>query len=73
MKVTPSTIALIKKWKINHKLLSAKMNMPKGTFNNKLNPNHPSLFSDEETTNLYKILGELKAELNVELSASSGI
>lgn len=39
--------------------------MPKGTFNNKLNPDHTAAFSDKELNQLCNILIELRTDLEV--------
>ena len=39
--------------------------MPKGTFNNKLNPDHTASFSDKELNQLCNILIELRNDLDV--------
>lgn len=41
------------------------MDMPKGTFNNKLNPDHSATFSDKELNQLCNILIELRTDLEV--------
>lgn len=55
---------IIDRWKLNRNLLASKMEMPKGTFNNKLNKNHSSTFSDDEWEKLKQILLDLRDELN---------
>jgi len=54
---------LIAKWKLNMGLLASKMNMPKGTFCNKLSPKHPTQFTDAEIIRLKMVLKELQADL----------
>lgn len=54
---------VIDKWKLNRNLLAEKMGMKKGTFNNKLNPKHPTQFSEEEIIRLKMILKELCADI----------
>lgn len=54
---------IIDKWKVNRALLASKMDMPKGTFNNKLSPVHPTQFSDKEVNKLCSILIELRTDL----------
>ena len=39
------------------------MNMPKGTFCNKLSPKHPTQFTDAEIIRLKIVLKELQADL----------
>ena len=65
--MTPATILLqiIDTWKVNRALLASKMNMPKGTFNNKLNPDHSASFTDKELNQLCNILIELRNDLDV--------
>lgn len=55
--------SFIDKWRINQAILAAKMGMLKGTFNNKLNPNHYTKFSELELKKLKGILLNLKNEL----------
>lgn len=54
---------LIEKWKVNKGLLASKMNMPLGTFCNKLNPKHSSSFNDNEIIRLKLILKDMGVEL----------
>lgn len=54
---------IIEKWKLNKNLLASKMGMPKGTFNNKLNPKHSSDFTEDELFKLKGILQELYDDL----------
>ena len=58
---------LIEKWKINKGLLAKKMNMPLGTFCNKLSPKHSTTFSEAELIQLKLVLKELRDELNEEV------
>lgn len=58
---------LIEKWKINKGLLAKKMNMPLGTFCNKLSPKHSTTFSEAELFQLKLVLKELRDELNEEV------
>jgi hypothetical protein len=55
---------VINKWKLNKGLLAKKMNMPLGTFCNKLNPKHTSNFSDEEMIRLKLVLKELNEDIS---------
>lgn len=55
---------LIEKWKINKSLLAKKMNMPLGTFCNKLSPKHTNNFSDAEIIQLKMVLKELRDDLS---------
>ena len=54
---------LINKWKLNKGLLAKKMNMPLGTFCNKLNSKHSSTFSDAEQMLLKLVLKELQDDI----------
>lgn len=54
---------LIEKWKLNKGLLAKKMNMPLGTFCNKLSPKHTSTFSDAEMVQLKLVLKELRDDI----------
>jgi len=56
---------IIDKWKLNRALLASKMGMPKGTFNNKLSPSHPTQFSDKELFQLKTILIQLREDLGI--------
>lgn len=55
---------LIEKWKLNKGHLASKMGMKKGTFNNKLNPKHPTQFRTGEKIKLRDILIEMKQDLD---------
>jgi hypothetical protein len=55
---------VINKWKLNKALLAFKMGMPKGTFNNKLNPTHASQFSNAEYLKLSFILADLSKDID---------
>ena len=55
---------LIQKWKLNKGHLAFKMGMKKGTFNNKLNPNHPTTFRTGEKIKLRDILIEMRVDLD---------
>lgn len=54
---------LIDKWKINRNMLADRMSMPKGTFNNKLSPNHTAKFTELELDKLKGILIEMRTDL----------
>lgn len=54
---------IIEKWKLNKGLLASKIEMPLGTFCNKLNPKHSASFSDAEIIRLKTVLKELCADL----------
>jgi hypothetical protein len=55
---------IFEKWKLNHNHFSALLNMPKGTFNNKLNPTHNSIFSNQELSILKENFKEMIKDLN---------
>lgn len=55
---------IIEKWKLNKGLLASKMEMPLGTFCNKLSPKHPTKFLDREIVRLKGILIELRNDLD---------
>ena len=55
---------IIEKWKVNKGLLASKMNMPLGTFCNKLSPKHTTKFTDAETIRLKMVLKEMGVELD---------
>jgi len=55
---------LIEKWKLNKGLLAKKMNMPLGTFCNKLSFKHASNFSDAEMVQLKLALKELRDDIS---------
>ena len=55
---------IITKWKLSKQLLASKLGMLKGTFQNKLNPEHPTQFTEDEMTLLRCALLELKHDLS---------
>ena len=55
---------VIEKWRLNKGLLASKMNMPEGTFNNKLSPKHTAYFTDAEIIKLKSVLIELRNDLD---------
>lgn len=55
---------VIEKWKLNKGLLASKINMPLGTFCNKLNSNHSAYFTDSEIIKLKGVLRELQNDLD---------
>lgn len=69
MTTATELLRIIDKWKVNRALLASKMNMPQGTFNNKLSGTHPTQFRDKELNQLCNILIELREELGVVESA----
>ena len=54
---------IITKWKLNKQLLASKLGMLKGTFQNKLNPNHPATFTEDELVLLRCVLIEIRHDL----------
>ena len=53
-------------WAINKAFLAAKMGMPKGTFNNKINPKMTAYrFTEAEILKLAGILIEMKNQLQL--------
>lgn len=59
-----TVLQVINKWKLNRALLASKMDMPKGTFNNKLNESHASQFSDKERIQLIGVLREMSVDID---------
>lgn len=59
-----TVLQVVDKWKLNRGLLASKMGMPKGTFNNKLNPTHASQFSNEENIKLIGVLREMSVDID---------
>lgn len=55
---------MVDKWKLNRALLASKMDMPKGTFNNKLNPLHASQFSDAEHIKLIDVIRQMSIDID---------
>lgn len=55
---------IIQKWKLNKNLLASKLKMLKGTFNNKLNPDHKDKFTSDELILLRSALLELRKDLD---------
>ena len=55
---------VINDWKLNKGHLAYKLNMPLGTFCNKLNPKHPTQFTDAEIIRLKGVLIELRNDLD---------
>ncbi len=54
---------IIKKWKLNKVLLASKLGLQKGTFQNKLDPNHNTQFTEDELVLLRLALIELRNDL----------
>jgi len=40
--------AIFKKWKLNQNLFASFLNIPKGSFNNKINPKYPGILRKSE-------------------------
>lgn len=59
-----TVLQVVGKWKLNRAVLASKMGMPKGTFNNKLNPTHASQFSNEEIIKLIGVLREMAVDID---------
>ncbi len=55
---------IVEKWKLNKVVLASKMQMPLGTFCNKLSPTHSAYFTDKEIIQLKMVLKELSADLD---------
>ena len=55
---------VIENWKLNKGLLASKMDMPLGTFCNKLSPTHSAYFTDAEIIKLKCVLRELQSDLD---------
>lgn len=55
---------IIEKWKLNKGLLASKMEMPLGTFCNKLSDKHTAYFTDAEKIKLKGVLIELRNDLD---------
>jgi hypothetical protein len=55
---------VIENWKLNKGLLASKMDMPLGTFCNKLSPTHSAYFTDAEIIKLKGIFRELQGDLD---------
>lgn len=55
---------IVKKWKLNKGVLASKMQMPLGTFCNKLSPSHSAYFTDKEIIRLKLVLKEISADLD---------
>lgn len=54
---------IIDKWRLNKGILASKMGMLTGTFCNKLNPKHPTQFTEQEVIRLKMVLKDLCADL----------
>lgn len=55
---------IIQKWKLNKNLLASKLKMLKGTFNNKLNPDHKDKFTNDELILLRAVMLEMRKDLD---------
>ena len=57
---------LIDGWKLNKVALASKMNMPVGTFKNKLNEKQTAYrFTEEESEQLLAVLRDLSADIEL--------
>ena len=54
---------IIDKWKLNKGVLASKTGMLTGTFCNKLNPKHPTQFTEQEVIRLKMVLKDLCSDL----------
>ena len=54
---------IIEKWKVNKGLLASKIEMPLGTFCNKLSPKHSAHFTDAEMIRLKMVLKEMAGDI----------
>ena len=54
---------IIEKWKVNKGLLASKIEMPLGTFCNKLSPKHSASFTDAELIRLKMVLTEMAGDI----------
>jgi hypothetical protein len=54
---------IIEKWKVNKGLLASKIEMPLGTFCNKLSPKHSASFTDAELIRLKMVLKEMAGDI----------
>lgn len=54
---------IIEKWKVNKGLLASKIEMPLGTFCNKLSPKHSASFTDAEMIRLKMVLNEMCGDI----------
>lgn len=55
---------IIEKWKLNKGHLASKIEMPLGTFCNKLSPKHSASFTDAEIIRLKMVLNEMSADFD---------
>lgn len=55
---------IIEKWNLNKQLLASKIGLEKGTFHNKLNPEHSTKFTDDEMVLLRCALIEMRKDLD---------
>lgn len=54
---------IIEKWKLNKGRLASKIEMPLGTFCNKLSPKHDTQFTDAEIIRLKMVLNEMCGDI----------
>jgi hypothetical protein len=68
---------LFEKWKLNHNHFAGLLGMPKGTFNNKLNPNHYASFKNDELNDLKgycrEMVKDLKSFINTYLEGEEDL
>lgn len=57
-------IEVIKKWKLNKRVLAERMGLTVEIFNNKLNIKHASIFTQDEKMALRNILIEMMTDLD---------
>lgn len=57
-------IEVIKKWKLNKRVLAERIGLTVEVFNNKLNPEHASVFSQDEKFALRNVLIEMMTDLD---------
>ena len=59
---------LFDKHRINRAYVASRMGMPVGTFNNKMNPNHTTMFSGVENVELLKVLDDIAKDIKCYIS-----
>lgn len=55
---------IIIKWDLNRAFLASKIDMKRGTFNNKLSPKHSTQFTPQELIKLRDILVEMGVDID---------
>jgi hypothetical protein len=59
-------LELINQWKLNKELLASKIEMPVGTFKNKLSENQPKYsFTEAEENKLLEVLKDLGQDIEI--------